>query len=87
MENIHFSHFMVANAKSLLLSLAQKVLFLYGGGKIGCLVETKKTNTNWNPVEDIIANYKDHETDPKQHFRFGKLECYELAMTWKEDIT
>jgi len=37
---------MVANAKSLLLSLAQKVLFLYGGGKIGCLVETKKTNTN-----------------------------------------
>ena len=47
----------------------------------------KKTNTNWNPVEDIIANYKDHETDPKQHFRYGKLECYELAITWKEDIT
>ena len=80
---------MVANAKSLLLSIAQKVLFLYGGGKIGCLVETKyeKTNTNWNAVEDIITNYKDHETDPKQHFRFGKLECYELAITWKEDIT
>ena len=47
----------------------------------------KKTNTNWNPVEYLIANYKDHETDPKQHFRYGKLECYELAITWKEDIT
>ncbi len=39
----------------------------------------KKTNTNWKAVEDIITKYKDHEIDPKQHFRFGKLECYELA--------
>jgi len=39
----------------------------------------KKTNTNWNAVEDIINRYKNHEIDPKKHFRFGKLECYELA--------
>ena len=38
-----------------------------------------KTNTNWKAVEDIITRYKDHEIDPKQHFRLGKLECYELA--------
>ena len=39
----------------------------------------KKTNTNWKAVDDIIATYKYKEIDPKQHFRFGKLECYELA--------
>ena len=39
----------------------------------------KKTNTNWKAVGDIITRYKDREIDPKQHFRFGKLECYELA--------
>ena len=40
----------------------------------------KKTNTNWKAVNDIIAKYKDsEEVDTKQHFRFGKLECYELA--------
>ena len=39
----------------------------------------KKTNTNWKAVDDIIATYKCKEIDPKQHFRFGKLECYELA--------
>jgi len=39
----------------------------------------KKTNTNWKAVDDIITKYRAHEIDPKQHFRFGKLECYELA--------
>lgn len=39
----------------------------------------KKTNTNWKAVDDIISKYKCREIDPKKHFRFGKLECYELA--------
>ena len=40
----------------------------------------KKTNTNWKAVDDIIATYKNKENvDSKQHFHFGKLECYELA--------
>jgi len=39
----------------------------------------KKTNTNWKAVDDIISKYKTNETDPTKHFRFGKLECYELA--------
>ena len=39
----------------------------------------EKTNTNLKAVEDIIIRYKDHETDSRKHFRFGKLECYELA--------
>ena len=39
-----------------------------------------RTNTNWKAVDKIIAEYKDEEeSDPKHHFRFGKLECYELA--------
>ena len=39
----------------------------------------KKTNTNCKAVDDIFASYKCKELDPKQHVRFGKLECYEQA--------
>jgi len=39
----------------------------------------KKTNTNWKAVNDIISKYKGKEINSKRHFRFGKLECYELA--------
>jgi putative transposase len=74
----------VAVAKSLLSSLAKKVLFLHWRRKMFVALEKKnmmkKTNTNWKAVDTIIAKYKDgKETDSKDHFRFGKLECYELA--------
>jgi hypothetical protein len=74
----------VAVAKSLLSSLAKKFFSSSGGAKMFVAMEKKKdmmkkTNTNWKAVEDIISRYGDHEIDPKQHFRFGKLECYELA--------
>ena len=40
----------------------------------------KKTNTNWEAVNRIIKKYGNKEdADTKKHFRFGKLECYELA--------
>lgn len=39
----------------------------------------KKTNTNWKAVNEIIKTYGSKNIDPKKHFRFGKLECYELA--------
>ena len=39
----------------------------------------KKTNTNWTAVERIIQTYGKKEDAESRHFRFGKLECYELA--------
>ena len=39
----------------------------------------KKTNTNWTAVERIIQTYGKKEDGESKHFRFGKLECYELA--------
>lgn len=68
-------------AKSLLFSLAKKFFSPCAAAKSDAWRKQnmKKTNTNWKAVDDIITTYKRKEIDPKQHFRFGKLECYELA--------
>ena len=39
----------------------------------------KKTKTNWDAVNEIIRTFKVRDIDAKKHFRFGKLEFYELA--------
>ena len=39
----------------------------------------RKTKTNWGAVSSIIEQFAKQTVDPKQHFRFGKLECTELA--------
>ena len=41
--------------------------------------EYEKDKHQLEDLENIIARYKDKEVDSKQHFRFGKLEYYELA--------
>jgi len=38
-----------------------------------------KTKTNWNAVKLIQNKFQINNLDPKQHFKFGKLECFELA--------
>jgi len=39
----------------------------------------RKTKTNWKVVDFIVEEFGKKPIDPKQHFRIGKLECYELA--------
>lgn len=39
----------------------------------------RKTKTNWSVANLIIEKFAKQTIDPKQHFRFGKLECTELA--------
>ena len=40
---------------------------------------TIKTKTNWMAVDKIIRDYGTKDIDEREHFRLGKLECYELA--------
>jgi len=39
----------------------------------------RKTKTNWNTVNLITQQFAKQTVNPKQHFRFGKMECTELA--------
>lgn len=39
----------------------------------------RKTKTNWMAVDKIIEGYEKEYIDVREHFRLGKLECYELA--------
>ena len=39
----------------------------------------RRTKTNWKTVNAIVEQFGPQSLDPKQHFRFGKLECTELA--------
>ncbi len=39
----------------------------------------RKTKTNWSVANLIIEKFSKQTIDPKQHFRFGKMECTELA--------
>jgi putative transposase len=39
----------------------------------------EKTKTNWMAVDEIIEKFGNETFDIREHFRVGKLECYELA--------
>jgi putative transposase len=39
----------------------------------------QKTKTDWKTVDKIIAEFGNKNIDVREHFRIGKLECYELA--------